>query len=49
MKIEYARVGILGTNFYVITDEETGISAVVDPGADFSELEEYVKGKNIFL
>lgn len=47
MKIEYARVGILGTNFYVITDEETGISAVVDPGADFSELEEYVKGKNI--
>lgn len=47
MKIESAQVGLLGTNFYVFTDEETGISAAVDPGSDFSELEPLVKDKNI--
>lgn len=47
MKTEFLQVGILGTNFYVITDEETGISAAIDPGADFAELEPAVKDKNI--
>lgn len=47
MKIELLRAGILSTNFYVITDEKTGISAAVDPGAEYSELEKIVEGKNI--
>lgn len=47
MKIESAQVGILGTNFYVITDEETGISAAIDTGADYSELKGLLEGKNI--
>lgn len=47
MKIEKASVGILGTNFYVITDEETDISAAIDPGADYSELKPLLEEKNI--
>lgn len=47
MKAESARVGLLGTNFYIITDDKTGESAVIDPGADYSELEKYIEGKKI--
>ncbi len=47
MKAEAARVGLLGTNFYIVTDDKTGESAVIDPGADYSELEKYTDGKNI--
>lgn len=47
MKIESVQVGILSTNFYVITDEETGVSAAIDPGADFSELKHLIENKNI--
>ncbi|MCQ2471760.1 MAG: MBL fold metallo-hydrolase [Clostridia bacterium] len=47
MKIESAQVGLLGTNFYVITDEKTGVSAAVDPGSDYSEIGSLVKDKNI--
>ncbi len=47
MKVQSAIVGILSTNFYIITDEETGISAVVDPGGKYSEIEPYIKDKNV--
>lgn len=47
MKIEKAEVGVIGTNFYVVTDEKTGLSFAVDTGADFSELEPLLKNKNI--
>lgn len=47
MKAEVAQVGILGTNCYVITDEKTGISAIFDPGGEYSELEKIVKDKNV--
>lgn len=33
MKIECFVVGSLGTNCYLLTDEKTGLSAVIDPGA----------------
>ena len=33
MKIESFVVGSLGTNCYILTDEITGLSAVIDPGA----------------
>lgn len=33
MKIESFVVGSLGTNCYILTDEKTGQSAVIDPGA----------------
>ncbi|MBQ7595878.1 MAG: MBL fold metallo-hydrolase [Clostridia bacterium] len=47
MKIQSAEVGMIGTNFYVVTDEKTGVSFAVDTGADYSELENLLKGKNI--
>lgn len=47
MKAEVVRVGILGTNCYIFTDEETGVSAVVDPGGKYSEIEKAIKDKNI--
>lgn len=47
MKIEKAEVGVIGTNFYVVTDEKTGLSFAVDTGADFSELEPLLKNKKI--
>lgn len=47
MNCKVAKVGIIGTNFYVITDEETGISAAIDPGANYSELEHLLEGKNV--
>ncbi len=47
MKADVIRVGILGTNCYIFTDEKTGESAVVDPGGKFSEIEKAVKDKNV--
>lgn len=47
MKIEVVQVGILSTNCYVITDEETGLSAVFDPGGEYSEIEDVIGNKEI--
>ena len=47
MKIESAEVGLIDTNFYVVTDENSGLSFAVDTGADLPELEKLLKDKNI--
>ncbi len=47
MKTEIFQVGIIDTNCYLVTDEETGESLVVDPGAVSQELLEALKDKNI--
>lgn len=43
MKIEAIRGGLIGTNCYFLTDEETGLSAVIDPGFDSPALEEKIR------
>ncbi len=47
MKIQKAEAGVIGTNFYVVTDEKTGESFAVDTGADYAELEPLMKNKKI--
>lgn len=42
MKITAIPVGMLETNCYILTDEETGLSAVIDPGFVSPKLEELV-------
>ena len=43
MKILTFNVGIIGTNCYLVTDEESGESVLVDPGAMSPRLEEALK------
>ena len=43
MKIERIAGGPLPTNCYLLTDEETGLTAVIDPGFESRELEDAVK------
>lgn len=47
MKIETFPVGIIDTNCYVVTDENSGESLVIDPGDMSAELESALDGKNI--
>ena len=47
MKIETFPVGIISTNCYVVTDENSGESLVVDPGDMSGALEDALIGKNI--
>ena len=47
MKIETFPVGIIDTNCYVVTDENSGESLVVDPGDMSAELESTLDGKDI--
>ncbi len=34
MKIEFLQVGSIGSNCFIVCDEENGYSAIIDPGAD---------------
>lgn len=43
LKVMSVPVGFLMTNCYVITDEESGISAVIDPGEFTPQLDEALK------
>lgn len=43
LNIECFEVGALATNCYVITDKESGLSAVIDPGEYSQSLEEKIK------
>lgn len=43
MKIERIAGGPLPTNCYLLTDEKTGLTAVIDPGFESRELEDAVK------
>lgn len=47
MIIETFPVGIIDTNCYVVTDENSGESLVIDPGDMSAELESVLDGKNI--
>lgn len=47
MKIETFPVGIIDTNCYVVTDENTGECLVIDPGDMSAELKSALDGKNI--
>lgn len=43
LNIECFEVGVLATNCYIITDEESGLSAVIDPGDYSPSLEAKIK------
>ena len=43
MQIQEITGGMLPTNCFIVTDEETGISAVIDPGFISDELFEKIK------
>ena len=45
MKVECFTVGMFAVNTYVLTDEETGLSAIVDTG-ESEELVRRLKGRN---
>ncbi len=47
MKIQTFHVGIIDTNCYVLTDEVTGESLVIDPGDVSQSLIESIKNKNV--
>ncbi len=47
MKINTFHVGIIDTNCYVLTDEKTHDSLIVDPGDVSKELLDFIKDKNI--
>ena len=43
MQIQEITGGMLPTNCFIVTDEETGISAVIDPGFISDELFDRIK------
>ena len=47
MKIEILPVGELGTNCYILTDESTGLGAVIDPGADAGQIMARIKADKL--
>ena len=47
MLIKILPVGMLETNCYVVTDEETKKCAIIDPGADSNEILDYVESNNL--
>lgn len=47
MKIETIVVGQLGTNCYVVSDEETRQCVVIDPGADSRKIINYIESNQL--
>jgi len=47
MLIKTLPVGILETNCYIVTDEETRKCAIIDPGADSNTILDYVESNNL--
>jgi len=47
MLIKTLTVGFLGTNCYVVTDEETRKSAIIDPGAESNTILDYVESNKL--
>lgn len=47
MKFTTLPLGIYQANCYVVYDEETKETAVVDPGGDFEELKDYIDDNNL--
>ena len=44
MKVKMLEVGFLGTNCYILEDEETRRAAVIDPGGDAPAVLEALEG-----
>jgi len=47
MLIKTIPVGMLETNCYIVTDEETKKCAIIDPGADSNEILNYIETNNL--
>ena len=47
MLIKTIPVGMLETNCYIVTDEETKKCAIIDPGADSNVILDYVESNNL--
>jgi len=47
MLIKTLQVGYLGTNCYVITDEETKKCAIIDPGAESNTILDYIEANGL--
>ena len=47
MRIERFSVGILGTNCYLVINEETKETVVVDPGGYSKRLAEFIKEEEL--
>ena len=47
MKVKMLEVGFLGTNCYILEDEETRRAAVIDPGGDASAVLEALEGLEV--
>lgn len=47
MKIEVFELGVIATNCYIVTDEKSGESLIVDPGGTSAQFEKEISGKNI--
>lgn len=47
MKISVFQLGSLGTNCYVAADEQTGVCAVIDPGASGEALADWLNGQKL--
>ena len=47
MLIKTLTVGYLETNCYIVTDENTGKCAIIDPGADSSTIIDYIESNNL--
>ena len=47
MLIKTLPVGYLGTNCYVVTDENTRMCAVIDPGADSNTILDYIESNKL--
>jgi len=47
MLIKTLPVGYLGTNCYIVTDEQTNKCAIIDPGADSGTILDYIEANNL--
>jgi len=47
MLIKTLQVGMLGTNCYVVTDENSLKCAIIDPGGDSNQILEYIETNNL--
>ena len=47
MKVKLLQVGPLGTNCYILEDEETREAAVIDPGGDAPAIEKALEGAEL--
>lgn len=49
MKIKNFVIGMIGTNCYLVSNEETGECVLIDPGAYSSDITAYIRGEGLKL